>query len=260
MNQKKCPKCGENNPAEAVMCWACYTPLSGGGAVAAGAGGGTVAATGAAAAHHHQEEGEKKPIAPWQIGVLVVALLIGVGVGVSQFMGKSSSDPIEVPGGPPPNYGPPPGFRNPSPPSAPPPPSNFSGPTGGGGSVTPTRAPYTMTTAPDPNQNWGVMALVPTDPNIGVQRAASLAMFARNQFKNVRGWNGMQIFVFRDAQSAQEFNRFQLKRRNAELGEEEFRQLATLWPNCIAGYVATDRAARVVYPSQSPGGWWSRLR
>lgn len=24
-----CPKCGEGNPAEAVMCWACYTPLSG---------------------------------------------------------------------------------------------------------------------------------------------------------------------------------------------------------------------------------------
>ena len=30
MNNKtqKCPKCGEENPAEAVMCWACYTPLS----------------------------------------------------------------------------------------------------------------------------------------------------------------------------------------------------------------------------------------
>ena len=28
--QKQCPKCGEKNPAEAVMCWACYTSLSGG--------------------------------------------------------------------------------------------------------------------------------------------------------------------------------------------------------------------------------------
>ncbi|RYG70864.1 hypothetical protein EON80_06595 [bacterium] len=33
MASKKCPKCGEDNPAEAVMCWACYTPLSGGPAV-----------------------------------------------------------------------------------------------------------------------------------------------------------------------------------------------------------------------------------
>jgi len=28
MNMQTCPKCGEANPDEAVMCWACYTPLS----------------------------------------------------------------------------------------------------------------------------------------------------------------------------------------------------------------------------------------
>lgn len=30
-----CPKCGEDNPIEAVMCWACYTPLGSGAAVEA---------------------------------------------------------------------------------------------------------------------------------------------------------------------------------------------------------------------------------
>jgi hypothetical protein len=34
---KKCPKCGEDNPAEAVMCWACYTPLSAAGGAPLGA-------------------------------------------------------------------------------------------------------------------------------------------------------------------------------------------------------------------------------
>ena len=29
MNQIPCPKCGEMNPLEAVMCWACFTPLIG---------------------------------------------------------------------------------------------------------------------------------------------------------------------------------------------------------------------------------------
>ena len=29
MSVINCPKCGEENPAEAVMCWACYTPLHG---------------------------------------------------------------------------------------------------------------------------------------------------------------------------------------------------------------------------------------
>lgn len=27
MKTQQCPKCGEENPSEAVMCWACYTPL-----------------------------------------------------------------------------------------------------------------------------------------------------------------------------------------------------------------------------------------
>jgi len=27
VDEKDCPKCGEDNPEEAVMCWACYTPL-----------------------------------------------------------------------------------------------------------------------------------------------------------------------------------------------------------------------------------------
>ena len=29
METKRCPKCGEENPPEAVLCWACYTPFSG---------------------------------------------------------------------------------------------------------------------------------------------------------------------------------------------------------------------------------------
>ncbi|MBW3636833.1 MAG: hypothetical protein KY445_10280 [Armatimonadetes bacterium] len=27
MDSKICPRCGEENPSEAVMCWSCYTPL-----------------------------------------------------------------------------------------------------------------------------------------------------------------------------------------------------------------------------------------
>ena len=62
MNPKKCPKCGESNPPEAVMCWACYTPLSG----SAGSG------PSSQSTPAHAAESEKKAIPPWQLGLVAV--------------------------------------------------------------------------------------------------------------------------------------------------------------------------------------------
>lgn len=257
MNQKKCPKCGENNPAEAVMCWACYTPLSGGATVAAGAGGAAaMAAPGTAVAG--KDEGEKKPIAPWQIGVVVGALLLAVGFGIYTFMGSSSDDPSSVSVNVTdanPNYGPGPGgYPNNSPVVSGPAPD--SGP-GGGPTIDPKPIPYALIASPNVTMSWGVMAIVPNRAGTSPVAAASLAKFARNQFSGVTSWEGMHIYVFSDTQSAQAFNDYQAPRRHALLGPGEYGEVANLWPKCLARYeYRRNGREKVVYPSRNPGAWW----
>ena len=257
MNQKKCPKCGENNPAEAVMCWACYTPLSGGATVAAGAGGATMAAPGAAVAGN--QEGEKKAVAPWQIGLIVGALLLGLGFGAYSMMGSSDA-PIDIVGntnttGPgPSDYGTGPSGGVVAPP-APVDPGFGGGPTGGA-PVAPVQAPYQMVSSPNVDTTWGVVAIVPNKPT-GVNAAASLAKFAHGQFKNVKSWQGMQIFVFQDTESGQLFNQFQTMRGQARLGPGDYAQLNNLWPKCLAVYEYRNGGGeRVLRPSTNPTGWY----
>ena len=256
MNQKKCPKCGENNPAEAVMCWACYTPLSGGATVAAGPGGATTMA-GSGTAVAHKEESEKKPVAPWQIGVIVGALLLGLGFGAYTMMNSGSTTEeftVTTTGGDPT--------------------SSYSGEgttpvvndgpapvpgSGGtvGGPVEPRRAPYTMVAPPNVRMSWGVMAIVPNNAGTSAQSAAQLAKFARNQYNMVRSWQGMHIYVFADTASAQQFNEFQGARSHAPLGPAEYTQLAQVWPKCLARYeYRNGQPDRFVYPSRNPESWW----
>jgi hypothetical protein len=256
VNQKKCPKCGENNPAEAVMCWACYTPLSGGGAVAAGAGAatasGAVAAPGTAVAH---EESNKKAIPPWQIGVIVVALLLGIGFGVSQFMGGSSSDVIEGPGGT--EYSAP--LAEPiNPGSEPPPQVSGPAPEPGpvtGGPVQPEFAPFDMIAPPNINSQWGVMAIVPTRSGVDGRKAVALAAFARRAFQNPR-WRAVHVYVFADRQAALQFKEYQRNRQSEVLGAGDMAALSNLWSRCVVRYEFNGGRENVRYPSRNPSGWW----
>lgn len=256
MNQKKCPKCGENNPAEAVMCWACYTPLSGGATVAAGA---TMAAPGAAVAGN--QEGEKKAVAPWQIGLVVGVLLLGLGYGGYSMMGSPTEDVTirgnatdDVGRGPGPgadNYGP--GPSGPAPPAFNPDPGGVSG-----APIAAIPIPYEMVSAPNVNTAWGVAAIVPNKPGTSPSAAASLAKFARtNQFNNVKSWQGMQIFVFQDRESAQLFNEYQVQRSAARMEPGDYAQLGNIWPKCLAVYEFRNGGGeKVMRPSTNPNNWW----
>jgi hypothetical protein len=251
VNQKKCPKCGEMNPAEAVMCWACYTPLTGG---AVGAGGAGAAAVGAPAViAHDEEEGKKKAIPAWQMGAVGLGLLVLLGVGAKTMMvgstddtavdttGAIVSDPGRVRTGPA-TTGP---ATGPSLPTNP-----------GGGSTTsaPIAAPYTMVLSPNPNLEWGIAAIVPTQANTGGPRAAGIAGFARRTLKG--NWKAMHIYVFDSAQSAQTFNEYQIPRRSDVLQASDYSSLAALWPHCLARYEYNGGKESYSEPARNPTGWW----
>lgn len=108
MASKKCPKCGEDNPAEAVMCWACYTPLSGSaplGAGLTGAAGTLPKGAGSPVGVPLTEEPAKKGLDPKAIGIGAF-LLVGViaAVMMSGMMGggggeEGGASPTPIPDG-----------------------------------------------------------------------------------------------------------------------------------------------------------------
>ncbi len=256
MSQKKCPKCGEMNPAEAVMCWACYTPLTGG-AAAVGAGG---AATMTAAPTATAEKKEKTAIAPWQLGVVGVAVLLALGFGASQMMGGGETVEPGAVDGPVPK---PPGkvANRSSGPS----PDIFTGTLtlpssggSGGGQVKISEAlDYSVAAPPNPDLPWGVVGIVPNDPNVSTQRAEGMAQFAYQQFGGKTKFKAMQIFVFKNREAALQFNRFQIGNKYNVVADDDYPGMAALWPQCIVRYeVNGNSAPDIRHPYQRPNGWW----
>lgn len=260
MNQKKCPKCGEMNPGEAVMCWACYTPLTGA-AVGAGAGGGGTAAVSTPGVIAHDDDGgQKKAIPPWQMGAVGVGLLLLLGVGAKTMMGGGGGGdggdggdggttngvqrPLDRPDRP---NGP---VNVPS--------TNPNGPIGPSTTtVDPKPLPFTMAVPPNPASAWGVMAIVPTDSNIGATRAASLASFAAKMQARSGKWAAMHVYVFQDMASANMFKQYQVPRRSEALTAGDYNQLINLWPHCLARYEVNGGRESILYPSNAPNGWWA---
>lgn len=242
------------------MCWACYTPLSGGAAAAPGPAG---AAKGSAPAASG-DAGEKKKIPPWQMGVLGVGALALVYVGAKTFMPSSSGggdddddDPAKTEekknegGDAPAPAGPAPSISNPVVINA----------TTGTAQVMPQKAPFTIVVPPNPKLSVATMAIVPTESGTSGPQAAALAAYTRRQYTaRVKNWDTLYIYVFSDAQSAQSFADFQMKRKGAALGEGDFGSLTTIWSTCLARYeysnTGSKKIERVLYPSRNPGGWW----
>ena len=260
MNKKKCPKCGEDNPPEAVMCWACYTPLS----TPTGVSGAPGAPAGKAAPK--QADDEKKKIPPWQMGVIGVALLGGAFIGVRTMMPASSSngeetettttqtkntdDDSESTGAP----------SAPSP-SAPPITSSAVAPAGSAVPA-PQEAPFTVIVPPNPRRAIGTMAIVPTDGTSSGPQAAALAAYTRRLYKGrTKQWTSLYIYVFSDTQSAEYFAAYMKRRRGAALTESDYSYLSTMWNSVLARYEYTTyngkRVERALYPSKNPGGWWN---
>ena len=262
MNKKKCPKCGEENPAEAVMCWACYTPLAGAAAVGAAAGASASGAAGATTVDVGAT-GEKKQIPPWQLGVVGIGLLAALYVGVKAVMPASESADDES--GVPADAAPPPDDAGaaPAPEPAAPTASNpvvFS--SNGEATVMPDKAPFTIVVPPNPKLSVATMAIVPTEESTSGPQAAALAAYTRRQYTaSVGSWGTFYIYVFSDAKSAQYFADYQKRRRGAPLDQSDYSQLTNLWSSCLARYEysATGggrRIERVLYPSKNPGSWW----
>ncbi|MDQ3813224.1 MAG: zinc finger Ran-binding domain-containing protein [Armatimonadota bacterium] len=276
-NQKKCPKCGEDNPAEAVMCWACYTPLTGAAAaapaVAAGGPGlkppgapgvaGVAGAPGAPGAPGLTvEEGEaKKAVQPWQLAIIGVVLLIVLGVGGMMMMGGGGgggeAEPTEnigkpaSPGKQPPSTGSGPAAAAPAIPAGP-----LPQPGGPGGNVTPKAFPYSMVAPPNSELDFATMGIVATEQDVSEREAKQLALFAGEQIKKVKGWRGMDIYVFNDTQAAQVFANYQNEKRGFPLDAAGYNDpnLTAVWPKVMARYYVRGTSARWLKPNVNPGG------
>lgn len=273
MAQKKCPKCGEDNPAEAVMCWACYTPLAGGPAAAAAArppaaAGKPPGPGGPGAADEGDGEKKKLQLDPKVIGVLAF-LLIGGGLGVAMNTGMlGGGGGGEDDGDTPPPAAGGGGGEQPAQPQG-----NGAPPTlvgGGGGPVTavssagtlpPAEAlPYTPIVPPNPKEKRATIGIVPAKAgSITSKQAASLARFAKGQYSKAGRWASMQIFVFDSQSAAQSFGDYQARKRGTPLAGSDYQSLANnnVWSRAPACFESNGKSEFVYYPNKNPQGWWS---
>lgn len=268
MANKKCPKCGEENPAEAVMCWACYTPLAGGAAAVAGGGlvaprGGVAAVTPAATAAH--EDDDKKAIDPKLFliaGLLVGAIIIG-GFTTGIFGSKTTDVPV-LPDGPTETIS---GVQ-PVQPIQPPPvisPPTIDVPSSPGGATTPPVAlTFKIVVPPDPRWANGTVAIMPNTPGMTPAQAGQMAKYARQAIAPGGRWTSMQVLVFSDSGSAKAFQKYQAPRKGAKLDAGDYQALAGqgVWSG-VSAYLETkgkSDGGQLFNPSASPNGWWGGRR
>jgi len=268
---KKCPKCGEDNPAEAVMCWACYTPLTAGAgaAMSPGAGSGATALPRSSARPGavQPDEKEKKKVDPRLFfvggGLLVAGVIFAFTTGL--FGGSGGGDvgaPPADPTGPTngPSSGTPTRPMSGSPqvmtPGSPPGPPVSSG--GGGGSIVAQPAPYSVVVSPNPRFRTAVQAITPTNQISSDKEAVGLAKAARENLQKSGKWTNTQIVVFSNRQSASAFQQYMNDRRGAPLDKDNYAELAqqNAWTGAAAYYTSTGNSEHVYYPSQNPKGWW----
>ena len=265
MATKKCPKCGEENPAEAVMCWACYTPLAGGAAAATGGGlvaprgGAAAVAPGAAAAAQE----EKQPIDPkifLVVGLLFGAIVIG-GFTTGIFGGGGGGDESLPAADPTTNKATTGTNKSPAPAPAPAP-----GPpiaiTPGNPSALPPIKHYDVVSPPNPRYETGTIGILATQPNISAAQAGELAKYAKNQFAPNGRWRRMQVLVFNNPDVAKQFSKYQAKRDNIVLSETQYNEMAQSgwWASVPAFLEAQGSTNQVFSPSRSPGNWWTKTQ
>ena len=247
-NKKRCPKCGEENPPEAVMCWACYTPLSA--AAAAGASHAKNASNSASTLDEEDDKDRKSSAQPWQIAVIAIGLIFLLfQVGKNFLPSGSSGDTLPDAAAP--------GEMAPISEVAPPQQSTTAPTSSTVTAVTPSQLPFTIAISPNPNITVGTMAIVPTTPNISISQAASLAAFTRTQFGQMKRWSRLYIYVFRDQDSAKQFANYQRPRRGAPLTDSDYRNLTSLWGSALSCYEYNNGSDRVYTPTNNPSGWWT---
>jgi len=265
--QKKCPKCGEDNPAEAVMCWACYTSLSGGPAAAAIPGRPPVGKPGppGPSGGAEDEGGQKKGIDPKMIGIGAGVLLLLAGGGYMMFgRGGGSSDDSDDSSGDSSSSS-----SNTKPASNPQPAQSQSSTPGSStavmpGTVTaitlPAVAPqaYTVVVSPNPSVSAATIAVVPTSATITPVEAAGLARYAKNQLQHSGKWASMQVYVISDPGAARQFANYQAKKNGSPLATNDYSSLIGVWANTPAECDVNGKVEQINYPAQYPESWWTR--
>ena len=264
MNQKKCPKCGESNPPEAVMCWACYTPLSGG-AVATAGGAATATARSKAPARPDKarsddDDKDKTAIAPWQIGAVVLALLLVGGFAFMVTSRGSTDDGAPLGGGAPIK---PPGsdMTRLVVPGAGASSSNISvGITNGTVQMpqqSSNQASYRITTPPGRDVEWPSIGIMPST-GVSTTQAAALAKAAFQQVARGRSWKGAYVYVFSDRDAATAFQNFQKTRRGAPLQNSDYSTLSEVWPKTLVRYEYNNGNEDIRYPGSNTSDWWAQ--
>lgn len=271
MANKKCPKCGEDNPAEAVMCWACYTPLTASAGAAMGAGPGmggggtaTMQRAGTAIIPGADDGAAKKQIDPRIFFVAGGLLLAGLLVAFTQGMfSGGGGDGMTVDSG---------GSNT----AAPSTPSNFRSipgttvSTGSPGAsqgtapntdapVSAPTQPWTMVVSPSPRFTTATFAIAPSQPGISPEDAKTMARNARQQYISNGKWTSMQIVVFSTADSGQTFKQYMSERKGQPLGPNDYASLAQsgAWNNAVVYYETINNGERARFPSKNPTNWWS---
>jgi hypothetical protein len=246
------------NPVEGVMCWACYTPLTGG-ASAVGAGAGAAAKLGGPPGVSGPPDLEEKPkakVSPVQMGVIGVALVVLLGMGLRSMSGPALPDDPpnvlpEVPGG---TRGGAPVI--PSRPGQPP----SQGPAGGTTATAPAGEPmaYSVTTPPSVKSTWATVGIVPADANTDSVMAGRIASLAHQRYSKTGQWDGIYVYAFADKQTAAVFQKYQQDRRGAALepGDYQSPALQSIWPKTLARYEFSKGQEAIRYPQANPTAWF----
>ena len=265
MANKKCQKCGEDNPAEAVMCWACYTPLTAGAGASMGAGmggattmprpGGPMGIPGAGVVDDGNRKKEIDPKLYLLGGLLVVGAFVGlfmsgvlggsapaapplIDVQTSStertFTTSGVSGPVVIP-----------------PPPAPPTNDNGQRPP-------PPQQSYTAIVAPNPKYTTATFGIVPAQP-VGAEDAKNLARKARQDMAANGKWLNSQIFVFTDSASSTAFKQYMNARKGEPLGPNDYANLAgqDAWKGATLFYESRGNKEKTATPSANPRSWWT---
>jgi hypothetical protein len=262
--QKQCPKCGEKNPAEAVMCWACYTSLSGG-AMAAPAGAGPVG--GAIAAGTMDDAGDKKKIEPKQLAIIGVGLVVALGFAAKTMMGSGAAPEDVMPdisatgssGGSSTTTTSTSSSSSSSTSTTP----AATGPNPGGPAAAAADAPpfpYRLAVGPNPGSKWATMAIVPNKGAMKESEAKALAEFAYRYQQKSRKFPVVEIFVINSSQDADTFAEYQNKRRGDQMGAGDYQALRQVWGNTPVRYLNVNGRATVSSPQRNPDAFWQTNR
>lgn len=203
-------------------------------------------------------EKTKNSVAPWQIAAIVVALVAVAGsvAMMSRSSGSSNADttPYAAPA-------PPPDVSSGGGPAIA---TYVEGSSGAAGvaAVSPARTSqpgqmlFTVSLPPKEGVAWGTMAIVPSGTSAN-QNAAALAAAACQQAVSGGKWDGLYVYVFADAASAQRFREYQSGRGGEPLKSSDYNALQSLWSQVPVRYEYSRGNEAIRYPSKSPGGWWS---